>query len=326
MDDPPRDLATPPPEPVSLIPTGAAKAADLPHPILERLEREAGNLLRSLVQLGPDATRLLKTLKDGEAFHVVMQGRTGDLKKAGDGLLHAWVQDSAGKFKEQALLRPAGLDPAALSALSGLAINAMLLELAAKMDAIHGDVRNVKALLQAQFDGELLGAVRQYPTVCRMSDDAQRKAALTQLAGDLHKLIAGALERLRAELAEQPSAAKTPPPALSDDEVARTWAGLRQRFALALQGIRILIFCYLDLGEAEAAQQAMEQMLDHLSEIDFTSAASNARLAPWKKDDPPEAVWARTPNLIAEARQRLADAREGKLTLDVTLTPETLLP
>ncbi|WP_128080186.1 hypothetical protein [Roseicella frigidaeris] len=325
MDDPTPDLATPPPDPVPLIPTGAAKAADVPPPILERLERQAAGLLRSLVQLAPDAARLLKTLKDGEAFHVVMQGRTGDLKKAGDGLLHAWVQDGAGKFKEQALLRPAGLDPAALSALSGLAINAMLLELAAKMDALHGDVRNVKALLQAQFDGELLGAVRQYPTVCRMSDDAQRKAALTQLAGDLHKLIAGALERVSVELARQPSSTKTLPATLTDDDVARTWDGLRQRMALALQGIRTLIFCYQDLGEVDAAQHALEQMLDHLAKLDFPGAASKARLAPWRKDDPPEQVWAKIPGLIVQARQRLADAKDGRFTLDVTLRPENLL-
>lgn len=325
MDDPIRDLAIAPLDPVPLIPTGAAKAADLPPPILERLERQAAGLLRSLVQLGPDAARLLKTLKDGEAFHVVMQGRTGDLKKAGDGLLHAWVQDGSGKFKEQALLRPAGLDPAALSALSGLAINAMLLELAAKMDALHVDVRSVKALLQAQFDGELLGAVRQYPTICRMSDDAQRKAALTQLAGDLHKLIAGALERLSVELARQPSSTKTLPATLTDDDLTRTWDALRQRMALAVQGIRTLIFCYQDLEERDAAQHALEQMLDHLSKLDFSGAASKARIAPWKKDDPPEAVWTRTGNLIAETRQRLADAREGRFTLDLTLRPEVLL-
>lgn len=316
----------PPTDPVALISPDSATTTDLPAPILERLERQATGLLRAMVQLGPDAARLFKSLKDGEVFHVVMEGRTADLKKAGDGLLHAWVQDGAGKFKEQALLRPAGLDASALSAFSGLAINAMLLELAAKLDALHGDVRSVKALVQAQFDGELLGAVRQYPTICRISDDAQRKAAITQLAGDLHKLVAGALERVNAELLQQPATTKMLPATLSDDEVARIWDGLRQRLALALQGIRTLIFCYQDLDEAEAARHALEQMLDHLAKLDFSGAASKARLAPWKKDDPPEAVWSRTGNLIAATRQRLADAREGRFTLDVSLRPETLLP
>jgi hypothetical protein len=311
---------------ITLASVDSGKDTDVPPALKERLLHQAAGVLRSMAQFGPDAARVVRSLRAGDLFHVVMEGRATDLKQAGGGLLHAWVQGSDGRIREQARLKPADLDPSALAGLSGVVINAVLLELAAKIDALHADIRGVKALLHAQYDGELLGAVRRYPTICCVADASLRKAAVMQLTGDLHKLVPGALERLRAELAEQPSAAKTLPTALSDDEVARTWEGLRQRFALALQGIRILIFCYQDLGEAEAAQQAMEQMLDHLSKLDFTSAASNARLVPWKKDDPPEAVWARTPSLIAEARQRLANAREGKLTLDVTLTPETLLP
>lgn len=145
------------------------------------------------------------------------------------------------------------------------------------MDAIHADVRGVKALIQAQYDGKLLGAVRQYPTIGRMNDTAKSKSALTKLAGDPHQQITGALERIHVELEKQPSQNKMLPAALSDKEVAQQWDELRQRLALALQGIQTLIFCYQDLGEIQAARHALEQMLDHLSTLDFSSAAARAR-------------------------------------------------
>jgi hypothetical protein len=326
MDEPQSNSSSPPTNAIQLVPSSAAGTRDLPPPLLERLERQASEILRSLFQLGPDASRLVKTLKDGEAFHLVMDGRTADLKKAEDGLFHAWVQDGSGKFKEQALLKPAGTDPAVLSALSGLAMHAMLIELAVKIDAIHVDIRRIKEQQELQFDGELQGLLRHYSTVCQITNDVTRKTSVTQLIGDLHMKIEGTLQRLAQDLKQQPSSEKLFPAALTDDQLATTWAALRRRLLLVLQGIRTILFCYQDIGEDNAAQTAFEQFLDLLAQIDFPKATSNARLAPWNKEDPPELVWTKTQKLLVEARSRLAQTKDGKIALDITFRPELLLP
>jgi len=267
-------------EAVQIIGAKAAEQARVPGRLAAAVTGEVSRVVDYVGKLVPDLLRLIQQVRGEQAFHVVMRGNIGDLKTAGNGLVHAWTQGANGRFGEQALLRAADFDPAALLALSDLATKAMLLQIAVKIDEVHETVRHVAGLIRSQQLGRLVGAIGEYKTIQALIDEDMRHQRINILASAIRMEVGAAQEILAADLLQMPESTTHIVwdgwGGSQQEQLANQWKDHARTLALIFEGMRVAVLCNLEVGESGAALVASEDLLQRVRSLDLQSAASKA--------------------------------------------------
>jgi hypothetical protein len=233
-------------------------------------------LLSAAQKLASDG-RIYRVLVTRENLHLLAENAQGVVKP--------WLRDAKGRFVENVdLVR---VPPNLAGALTGIALQAALTEISARIEAAVRGIKDLDALLRRANQGAVQGAIDALTEMQALSNPEERRSKMLAACIQLRRELGMLAGQMKANIARMPKARTAfrdgfKGPGIEDARAA--YDRVRDDFAVLGEGLRRLVVTYVDLGEYGAAQAAFTGVCERLSEADLQAAADRARLLPYRSE------------------------------------------
>ncbi|MXP65949.1 hypothetical protein E0493_21615 [Roseomonas sp. M0104] len=313
------------------IPLPGQDAADAPVLFGSLRETLSGHrdAVLAILRHVPAVVEAAQQMLPGDTYRVlVSQEHLHLLKEGTDGITKPWLKDASGRFVENVDLVRVGPDVA--GALSGLAVQAALAQINAKLGEISRGVENLIGLVREVNRGRVAGAIDAIGPARALRDPVERRREMLSRCGALALELGGLAGQMKQDVAMMPpeqtgfwdgwwgSRIK---------EATGTAGAVRKDLVALAEGMRVLLGAYCELGEFPAAETTFRSLEARFREADLESAAARARLVPYDKSGGGlEQVLERYATNIPALGERVRLLASGNAPkLELTFTKEEML-
>jgi hypothetical protein len=233
----------------------------------------------------PDIAVKLRSISAGETFRVVISKENARLfKQAADGYYKPYLLDGR-KFVENVNLAKIPVDY--VGAASNVLMMVNMQAISAKLDAILVGVENVARIVEESQRGRLIGALNALAAATALNDPTDRRREMLSATRDIVTELGAVSGQLKAHIAEMPKEST----GLLDgifgtgfDEAQVLFKKVAEDVSLLVESFKKLLLAYKDLGEYEAAKQALAGLIEQLNAAGLKDAIRKSRLLPVSKN------------------------------------------
>ena len=282
-----RETPTGAPEFEIIVPSNAAaQHAGFSPELCEMIRVIRRGVLATLSQVPAFVSAAQKMAREGDLYRVLVSEEHVHLLREGvDGIVKPFLRDAHGQFVENVdLIR---LPPDIAGAIAGIAIQAALAEISAKLDVVATAVDNLAELVRVANLGALQGAIDALEIARQLRDADRRRKQMLDACNEVVVHLGVIAGQMAAHVKEMPSENTGFWNGWNGGRIAMAetaYVRVRDDFAVFLEGLRRTVAAYVELGEFGAAVKAFSLVCNRIDGSPRL-AADRARLLPYSSEE-----------------------------------------
>jgi hypothetical protein len=282
------------PEVEIIVPSdAAARHAGFSPELRDTIRVIRHDVLATLRQVPAFVSAAQKMASEGCLYRVlVSEEHVHLLREGADGIVNPFLRDAEGRFVENVdLIR---VPPNFAGAIAAIAINAAMAEISAKLDIVATTVENLAELMRVANLGALQGAIDALQVARQLRDADRRRKQMLDACQEIVVQLGVIAGQMAAHVKEMPSENTGFWSGWNGDRIAtaeKTYARVRDDFAVLLEGLQRAVAAYLEVGEFAAAAKVFSLVCNRI-DASPQLAADRARFLPYPNEgERPERIF-----------------------------------